>query len=261
MFAKTRDGTRIFYKLSGQAGSARRVALLHSLAMDHTFWAPVAQRLEGEASVLTLDCRGHGRSDKPAGPYTVELFADDLADVFDELGWEHAVVAGASMGGCVSLAFALRHPARVTGLGLFDTTACYGAPAPWEERAQKALAEGLASLTDFQQTRWFSDGFRAENPDVVRAALDVFLANQLPAYAETCRMLGACDLRANLPSIKVPARIIVGSEDYATPIPMAQTMHDGIAGSTMEIVEGARHLSPLEIPDKIADELRILLGK
>lgn len=260
MYATTRDGARIFYSLSGQTGSPRRVALLHSLAMDHTFWAPIAERLQNEAAVLSVDCRGHGRSDKPAGPYTVEQFADDLADLFNHLGWDKAVVAGASMGGCVSLAFAIRHPQRVTGVGLFDTTACYCAPAPWEERAQKALVEGLASLTDFQQTRWFSDRFRAENPAVVKAALDVFLANELPAYAETCRMLGACDLRPNLGAIKVPARIIVGSEDYATPIPMAQTMHEGIVGSTMEIVEGARHLSPLEIPDKIADELRILLG-
>ncbi|MDP2357975.1 MAG: alpha/beta fold hydrolase [Beijerinckiaceae bacterium] len=261
MFATTRDGTKIFYKLSGQTGSTRRVALLHSLAMDHTFWAPIAERLKGEAAILTIDCRGHGKSDKPAGPYTVELFADDLADVFDQIGWDKAVVSGASMGGCVSLAFATRYPQRVTGLGLFDTTACYGAPAPWEERAQKALAEGLASLTTFQQTRWFSDKFRADNPHVVQAAVDVFLANELPPYAETCRMLGSADLRAALPSIKVPARIIVGSEDYATPVDMAKTMHEGIAGSTMEIIEGARHLSPLEIPDKIADELRVLLGE
>ena len=261
MFAVARDGTKLFYELSGQTGSPRRVALLHSLAMDHTFWAPVVERLKGEAEILTVDCRGHGQSDKPAGPYTVELFADDLADVFAATGWDKAVVAGASMGGCVSLAFATRYADRVTGLGLFDTTACYCAPAPWEERAQKALVEGLVSLTTFQQTRWFSDRFRAENPGVVQAAIDVFLANELPAYAETCRMLGAADLRAALPSIKVPARIIVGSEDYATPVDMAKTMNEGISGSTLEIIEGARHLSPLEIPGKIADELRILLGE
>jgi 3-oxoadipate enol-lactonase len=124
MYATTRDGARIFYSLSGQTGSPRRVALLHSLAMDHTFWAPIAERLQNEAAVLTVDCRGHGRSDKPAGPYTVEQFADDLADLFQHLGWDKAVVAGASMGGCVSLAFAIRHPQRVTGIGLFDTTAC-----------------------------------------------------------------------------------------------------------------------------------------
>ena len=70
MFATTRDGTKIFYQLTGQTGSTRRVALLHSLAMDHTFWSPIAERLKDEAAILTVDCRGHGKSDKPAGPYS-----------------------------------------------------------------------------------------------------------------------------------------------------------------------------------------------
>jgi pimeloyl-ACP methyl ester carboxylesterase len=135
--------------------------------------------------VLVLDCRGHGKSDKPPGPYTAELFAQDLADVLDELGWERIVVAGASMGGCVSLAFAQAYPDRVAGLGLFDTTACYGdgAPKAWAERAEKALTEGLEGLIDFKKTRWFSDKFRAEHDDVVQQCIDVFLANELPAYA------------------------------------------------------------------------------
>ena len=61
--------------------------------------------------------------------------------MFAAIGWTSAVVAGASMGGCVSLAFAGRHSARVRGLGLFDTTAWYGAEAPaqWAERADKAV--------------------------------------------------------------------------------------------------------------------------
>ena len=72
-------------------------------------------------------------------------------------------------------------------------------------------------------------------------------------------MLGVADLRAGLPSIKAPTRILVGEEDYATPVAMAQAMHAGIAGSTLRIVKGARHLSPLEIPDDVAAELRALL--
>ncbi|MDB5508756.1 MAG: alpha/beta hydrolase [Hyphomicrobiales bacterium] len=261
MFAKTRDGTRIGYSIIGNASAPQKIALLHSLAMDRSFWEPVAERVSKDAAVLVLDCRGHGKSDKPPGPYTAELFAQDLADVLDELGWERIVVAGASMGGCVSLAFAQAYPDRVAGLGLFDTTACYGdgAPKAWAERAEKALTEGLEGLIDFQKTRWFSDKFRAEHDDVVQQCIDVFLANELPAYADTCRMLGAADLRPGLSKINTPTRIIVGDEDYATPIPMAQTMHDGIAGSTMQIVPGARHLSPLEIPDIVAAELRKLI--
>jgi 3-oxoadipate enol-lactonase len=107
------DGTRIAYRLSGPPDGAARIALVHSLAMDHRFWTPVADLLSGDAAVLSFDCRGHGASDKPPGPYTVELFARDLADVMTHVGWSSAVVAGASMGGCVSLAFAAGFPERV----------------------------------------------------------------------------------------------------------------------------------------------------
>jgi 3-oxoadipate enol-lactonase len=261
MFATLRDGTRLAYRIHGDPSNKRRVALVHSLAMDHTFWTPVAERLAQDAAVLTLDCRGHGASDKPAGPYTVEQFADDLADVLTHAGWDKAVIAGASMGGCVSLAFAMRHAARIQGLGLFDTTACYGDNAlpAWRERADKAMTEGLAGLIDFQKTRWFSDGFRAAQPHVVQDCIDVFLRNDLSAYAATCVMLGAADLRPGLGGIKAPTRILVGEEDYATPVAMAQAMHAGVAGSTLRIVADARHLSPLEIPDDVAAELRALL--
>jgi 3-oxoadipate enol-lactonase len=254
-----RDGTRLACKLTG-SGPAR-VALVHSLAMDHTFWAPVAERLGGEVTVLTCDCRGHGVSGKPPGPYTAELFADDLADLFAGIGWTSAVVAGASMGGSVSLAFAGRHADKLQGLGLFDTTAWYGpdAPAQWADRADKAVKEGLGALVGFQKTRWFGDAFRAAHPEVVEASVATFLKNEVRAYAETCRMLGAADLRHVLPAIKVPTRIVVGEEDYATPPAMADALHAGIKGSIRTIYEGGRHLTPLEMPDRIAGELRSII--
>ncbi|MGE0630196.1 MAG: alpha/beta fold hydrolase, partial [Hyphomicrobiaceae bacterium] len=180
-------------------------------------------------------------------------------DLLTAVGWDKTVVAGASMGGCVSLAFAINHPAMTTGLGLVDTTACYGDAKAWDGRAQAAMGKGLASLIDFQTTRWFGDAFRDKNPGVVKASVDTFLANDLPAYAETCRMLGAADLRAGLSDIKVPTRIVVGEEDYATPVKMAEELHAGIKGSTFRVLPGARHLTPLEQPDTIADELKKLL--
>jgi 3-oxoadipate enol-lactonase len=257
--ARMRDGTRIRYSLAERPGD-RRIVLVHSLAMDRAFWQPVAERLADTASVLILDCRGHGASDKPRGPYTVEQFADDIAELMDHLGWSKALVAGASMGGCVSLAFAARHPQRTAALGLIDTTAWYGAEAPkqWAERADKARKEGLGSLTGFQVTRWFGDAFRAENPGVVQECVDAFLRNDVAAYAETCRMLGACDLRAALPQLAMPTAVVVGEEDYATPVAMAQALHDGIRGSTLTVLPGARHLTPLERVDSITSELNRL---
>jgi 3-oxoadipate enol-lactonase len=255
-----RDGTRLAYALHEGEGPGR-VTLIHSLAMDRSFWDEVTKLLAEHADVLVYDCRGHGASDKPIQPYSVELFAGDLADLMDAVGWQSAVIAGASMGGCVSLAFAERYPDRTTGLCLIDTTAWYGPQAPqdWEDRAQKTLQSGMSALVDFQKTRWFGDRFREDNPGRVERALEVFLANDVAAYAETCRMLGSCDMRAALPGLSMPVRIVVGEEDYATPVAMAEAMHAAVPGSHLTVVPAARHFTPVEVPERIASELIELL--
>jgi len=257
-----RDGTSISYAVTG-AGQHRRVALIHSLALDGEFWRPVAEILSREAAVLTIDCRGHGASGTPPGPYSVGQFADDLADVLDGIGWPTAAVAGASMGGCVAIAFAARYPARTTGLGLFDTTAWYGANAPkqWEERAQRGVADGMASLVEFQKTRWFGDAFRAQHPELVERTIATFVKTDPKAYAETCRMMGAFDLREKLHALRMPTRVAVGEDDQATPIAMAKVIHEAISGSTLNVIPGGRHLTPLECPLQIAGEIQLLLEK
>jgi 3-oxoadipate enol-lactonase len=251
-----RDGTRLAYRLRKGNGPGR-IVLIHSLAMDGSFWDRVAPLLQDHADVLVYDCRGHGQSDKPKGPYTVEFFADDLADLLDHLSWRSATVCGASMGGTVAIAFAAAYPDRVDALGLFDTTCWYGpeAPAQWAERAQKALDEGMNALVGFQKTRWFSDSFREKNPDIVEQAIKVFLANDVRCYAETCRMLGAADKREALKDFRMRCEILVGSEDYATPVEMARVLEAGIAGARLEVIENARHLTPLEVPEKIAGKV------
>lgn len=258
----TSDGCAIAYSLRGKVG-APRIALIHSLALDASIWDGVASRLASQAEILTFDCRGHGRSGRPLMPFTVELFARDLAELLDHIGWKQATVAGCSMGGNVAQAFAGLFPARISALGLLDTTAWYGADAPvkWRERAANARAKGLAGMLDFQVTRWFSDRFRAAHPERVNALAEVFLGNNLDCYAATCAMLGDADLRPYLGSLRVPAAVIVGEEDYATPIAMARHLHQAIAGSTLSILSQARHLTPVECPESIASQLAELLGR
>ena len=257
---RVRDGCALSFRLTGS--SPKRVALVHSLAMDKSFWDAVVAELATAASVLTYDCRGHGASSKPAGPYTIGQFADDLADVMDHINWPSAVVAGASMGGAVALGFAAQHPQRTDGLGLIDTTAWYGVNAAknWAERAETALRDGLDGLVEFQITRWFTDKFREQNPEIVKRSVGVFLRNGRQAYAETCRMLGDFDLRPALPGIGCSTAVIVGREDYATPVAMAELLHHGIVGSSLKIIEDGRHLAPLEHPRRVAEEINHLIG-
>ena len=261
--ARVRDGTEIAYTLHRNAGSDQRAVLVHSLAMDRNFWTPVAEQLARRASILLYDCRGHGESGKPRGQYTVGLFADDLADLFAHVGWNSALVAGASMGGAVAIQFAGVHPERTLVLGLIDTTAWYGqnAPKDWEARAERALKNGLEELTEFQTTRWFSSAYLAAKPEIVRQCVQTFLRNDVQAYAQTCRMLGAFDGRKRMQRLRMPTSIVVGEEDYATPRAMAEAMHASIGGSTLTVIPGVRHLTPVECPELIAGELGRLLDR
>ena len=260
----TSDGFVIaFTRRTAPRPNAPRLVLIHSLALDRSVWDGVVQRLQHEAEILTYDCRGHGQSDRRPGTYTAQLFARDLAELLDHLGWRNATIAGCSMGGCVALAFAGLYLARTDGLGLIDTTAWYGADAAaqFSERAAAARAKGMRGLADFQATRWFSDQFRASHPDELKRATAVFLANDFDCYAASCALLGHADLRPYLRSFHMPVAIVVGEEDYATPVAMARQLHEQIPQSTLTVLPGARHLTPIEHPQQIASELLALLRR
>lgn len=261
---KTSDGCEIAYTLLDNAGpGAPRVALVHSLALDRSIWDGVAQALAKDAQVLTWDCRGHGRSGQPVMTYTPRLFARDLAELMDHVRWPSAVVGGCSMGGMVAQAFAIGYPQRTTGLALIDTTAWYGADAPrvWRERAAAGKEKGMAALVEFQTGRWFGDAFRANEKAVVDRLVRVFLDNDVDCYVKTCEMLGDGDLRGGLATIKVPTAVVVGEEDYATPVAMAEALHKGIAGSTLTVIPGGRHITPAEKPQDIAARIREVLAR
>ena len=118
------------YKIWKSSTSRRKLVLIHPLAMDLHFWIEFVQHLTHYFEIIALDCRGHGSSIKTNGPYSAELFAKDLSVVLDDASWTKAIITGASMRGCVALAFARLYPNRVDGLGLIDTTAYYGEGAP-----------------------------------------------------------------------------------------------------------------------------------
>lgn len=257
------DGTRIAYALGQAARHAPRIAFLHTLGMDHTLWDAVVALLGGDAALLRLDMRGHGRSDRTAAVRDPALFAQDLGSVLDHVGWNDAIVVGSSLGGCIALQFAASYPDRASGLGLVDTTAWYGSDGlrQWNERARRAREEGLRTMVEFQETRWFSDSFREARPDLVRRCVDIFLGNDVPSFAAASEMLGTFDARQLLAGIDVPVEIIVGEEDYATPVVMAQALQRSLRGGHLTVVPAARHLTQVERPDAVTSMVKRLIAR
>jgi 3-oxoadipate enol-lactonase len=261
---QTSDDCPIAYTLrAARNPGLPRIVLIHSVAMDASIWDGVVSRLAVHADILTYDCRGHGHSGKCDQGFTMARFARDLMELLDHVGWQSAVAAGCSMGGCVAQALAGLYHSRVNALGLIDTTAWYDedAAAFWRDRANAVRSKGLVGLVEFQLPRWFSDEFRKAHPELVKTATEVFLRNDLDCYAASCIMLGEADLRDYLKKLSVPAAVIVGEQDNATPVADAQYLHGAIPNSTLTIIPGARHLTPIECPEEIAIQLIGLLGR
>jgi 3-oxoadipate enol-lactonase len=242
------DDIEIDYRVEG---SGRLVALGHSLGMAGDLFDSLRPSLEEQGRVLTWDARGHGGSLKPASGFCIEDLASDLDGILDLLGAESAVVGGVSMGGCIAMAYALARPEKVEGLILMDTTAGYGEemrPA-WEQRAIDVEARGMEPVAAVNLPRWFSDDFLES--DAAREVRDRLLSNDAASYAAACRALGAFDVRDRLVEIRCPTLILVGAEDPATPVAMSREIHERIRDSELHLLDGLRHLAPVEAPERI----------
>jgi 3-oxoadipate enol-lactonase len=244
--------------LAGASADGRvpPIVLLHSLGLDRTFWAPVVPRLRELADVVLVDLPGHGRSCRTT-EISIEEMADELARFLGDLGIDSVLAVGLSLGGCVAQALALHHPGRVRALALCDTTSWYGPDGPenWADRAKQARDMGLGSLAGFQLERWFTEEFRAANAQLCDELLDVFRANDLPSYEATCVAMGEFKATDDLGRIAVPTTVIVGADDFATPVSHAEVIAAGIPGARLRVIEDALHLTPIEAPDAFLDEI------
>jgi 3-oxoadipate enol-lactonase len=234
-----------------KTGDGPPIVLLHPLALSGAVWDPLAEHLADRFTVLSVDARGHGQSTWDGRPFTVEDLAADVVAVVTAVDAGPVGVIGLSMGGSTACVLAARYPEVVSRLVLADTTACYGDDRveKWAERERTATGVPRPEQLGFQVDRWFSARFRAAEPAEVARVSEIFLATDSAAHAAACVALGALDATAELGAITAPTLVLVGEEDYATPVPMARRLADGIPDATLHVLPETRHLSLVERPE------------
>jgi len=241
------DGMRARYRLEGPA-DAPVVTLIHSLAATLELWDAQAAALGGRYRVLRYDVRGHGGSDAPAGPWTLEQMADDLRRLLRELGIARSHLVGLSMGGCVAMTAALAFPGLVQSLVLADTTSRY-APhtrAMWAERIRAVERDGMEPVIEPTMEIWFTPEFRQREPGGVDRVRGMLRGTDPRGYAWAVGAIAEVDLTARLGEIRAPTLVLVGEHDPGTPVAMAETLGRGIPGARLTVLPGARHCSCVE---------------
>lgn len=244
-------------------GSGPPIVLVHGYPFNRTMWDEQVAALSDNYRVIRLDLRGHGESESSEGPATMNLMANDIASLLDQLGVNRAVIGALSMGGYVALAFYQLFPSRVEKLVLADTRSQADTEENKKvraEQAQKILAEGMAGIVDTMLPKLLAPETVSKRPEVVKRVRDMML--QTKPEGAAAALLGMAqreDQTARLADIQVPTLILVGREDAITPVADSEKIHAAIAGSQLMVIENAGHVSNIEQPERFNRALREFL--
>jgi 3-oxoadipate enol-lactonase len=231
--------------------TAPALLLVNSLGTTTEMWEPQVATLAQHFRVVRYDARGHGGSEAPTGPVTLDDLGRDAVGVLDGLGLDRAAVCGVSLGGMTALWLAIHAPDRIGRIVVANSAPHVPPPDLWNARIAKVLAEGLDAVADAVIERWLTGRFRAEHPDVAARLREIFLANDAKGYAACCAAVRDLDLRAGLPSVRAPTLIIAGTEDRATPPELSDLMANAVPKAGL-VTFRAAHLSNWECPEEFS---------
>lgn len=259
----TVNGVRMGVRERGAAGG-QTLLLVHGFPLDSRMWCEQLSGLAGRARVIAPDLRGHGLSDAPEEPYSMEQHADDLAALLDHLGVQKEIVAGLSMGGYVTLAFWRRHPERMAGIALVDTRAepdTQAGKASRDVTAGRVREAGPRVLVDEMMPRLLAPKNLADEK-ITAPLREMILSQPIAGLTGALRALrDRADSTPTLATITIPTAVIVGEADAITPPADAAAMAAQIPGARLIVIPRAGHLSPMENPHAVNEALEGLIER
>jgi len=235
-------------------GEGAPLVLLHAFPLSSAMWLGQREQLAKKFRVITPDLRGFGGSPLGTEEPSIDTMADDVVTLLRSKGVAKAVIGGMSMGGYVAMAICRRHPDRVQGLILADTKATADSETARQNReriADRIIDEGrvdvlaeellpnLVGPTTFRQ--------RALVYGRVRGLLQATPA-AAAAWAQRA-MAARQDSMETLRGVKVPALVIVGSEDTLATEEDARAMVEALPNAVLQVIPRAGHLCAIEQPD------------
>ena len=247
------DGARLAFSEAGVGAPGRApIVFLHGFPLHRGMWAPQLAALQQTHRCLAPDLRGFGESTAGSERLTIDRMADDVAAFLDHLLARRATIVGLSMGGYVALAMWRRHRERVASLVLADTRAAGDSDEARAKRADMiaiARAEGSEGVADKQLTGLLGKTTRESKPELVASTRAMVASTSVDAIVAGLEALrDRPDSTPLLSTIDVPTLLLCGEDDAITPAKEMRELASAIPGATLEIIEGAGHLSNLERP-------------
>jgi pimeloyl-ACP methyl ester carboxylesterase len=264
-------GARVYYYAAGTRGEGEPVVFLHGFPTSSHLWNDVVPLMPPGHRLVIVDLLGYGRSDRPAGrPVGVRGHAERMVQLLDVLGISRACLVGHDVGGGVAQVMAVRWPHRVTRLCLINAVAF----DQWPTREVK-LARAMLPLTRHLPPTWLLSVLRTDllrgyvahdrgAHSIERYVKPFAGPDGRDALVEHLLALDPTDTAAVAPRLKdvlAPTAVVCGANDPFVPADVARRLHEAIPGSTLDVIPDARHFTPEESPEQVADVLGKLLRR
>jgi pimeloyl-ACP methyl ester carboxylesterase len=253
------DGININYKVDGQG---EPVVMIMGFGAPGSMGRSQIPFFKKYCRVITFDNRGVGKSEKPQGPYSTKMMADDTVKLMEHLGIEKAYVIGTSMGGMIAQEVAISYPKKVRKLVLACTYACQDETSGdteelaklWKQKQQHAPSAMVGLSFNKPLYKYASGAFARISMKFSGAADMVGFAGQ----REACRKHNALE---RLPLITAPTLVIVGTKDRIIKPVSSEVIAGKIQNARLVKIEGGSHCFFIEMKNVFNREILNFLKK
>src|SRR3978361_1591965 len=211
------DGCLLNVSVEGRDGGPT-LMLSNSLGSTMAMWEPQMKALPQLFRVIRYDRRGHGKSNVPPGPYSMERFGRDVLAILDNLNIAKTHWCGLSMGGMVGQWLGGNAPEGFARIILSNPACYYPDPTNWLNRIKAVKEGGIAAVADTVIAGWLTADFPEREPQITARMKAMLTASPVAGYLACCEALSTLDQRALLARIKNPTLVIAGRHDPATPV-------------------------------------------
>lgn len=242
-----------------EQGSGSEVfVFVHGFISSTRWWLPALKELPQRVHAYTLDLRACGESEQIDTGHTLAQYAEDLHQFVEQVGLQRFTLVGHSMGGGVSMQYALHHQDRLKALVLVDPMAPFGTRldadiTAWIN-AQQGSAEGLRPLVV---------GAFATPPagDYLEHLIADAARWNRAIYLGTMDDMARFNVSARLAEIKVPTLVTWGDKDTVVPFAGVAEVFTSVPGCAIEVWHGVGHSGPIEIPTRFVELLTRFVGE
>ena len=227
------------------------ITFVTGIANDVWLWEGQVPALARDFRLLRYDLRGHGDTLATEGDYSIELLVRDLAGLLTELNIEKTHLVGLGLGGAIVQAFAIDHPQRVNTL---MPCCCRAKMVPefaamWHKLREAVAKDGVEVIVEPTVQRWFSDDFKAANPQVLQKMANMIRGTTTLGYLGASAAFLKLDIEDKLPQIKAPTLYVSGAEDkLGGPPDLMNELAKKIPNAHHRSIPKAAHIANVQNP-------------